>query len=174
MPTISVSGTLPSSNAGEINIDLSDNHDSTINITGSHSTTLRADERLDLLAVSANGIDGKIGTDGYDGPPGVDGAEAGMYSSGGNGGPGSDGEHGEAGSNGEPAGNGGKVDIWVKQEDLALLDTISSINVSAGIPGKAGRHGASGREGRGGRTKYSNADQDLWILVRTNHTKKPT
>lgn len=169
MPTISVSGTLPSSNASEINIELTDNHDSTINITGSHSVTIRIDEKLCLLAVGANGIDGKIGADGYDGTSGVDGTDAGMYSSGGNGGPGGDGGHGEAGSNGGHAGNGGKVDVWVKQEDLALLDTISSIDVSAGIPGKAGRHGAGGRGGRGGRGGSSYSWSEPYTVDRTEH-----
>lgn len=167
MPTISVSGTLPSSNAGEINIELRDSHDSTIDIIGSHSTTIRVDERLHLLAVGANGIDGKIGANGYDGASGIDGSDAGMYSSGGNGGPGGDGGHGEAGSNGEPAGNGGKIDVWVKQEDLALLDTISSINVSAGIPGKAGRHGAGGSGGQGGRGGASYSWSEPYTVDRT-------
>ncbi|KTC87629.1 MULTISPECIES: hypothetical protein [Legionella] len=169
MLTISVSSTLPSRNAGEIDIELSDNHDSTIHIKGSHDATIPVDEKLCLLAVGGNGIDGKIGADGYDGTSGVDGCDAGMYRSGGNGGSGGDGGQGEAGSNGDPAGNGGKVDVWVKYEDLALLDTISSINVSAGIPGKAGRHGAGGPGGRGGRGGASYSWSEPYTAYRTEH-----
>lgn len=169
MPTVSVSGRLPSSNAGEMKIELSDNHDSTINITGSHRSTIRVDEKLRLLAVGANGINGTIGADGYDGASGVDGYDADMYRLGGDGGPGGDGGHGEAGSNGGPAGNGGTVDVWVKQEDLALLDTISSINVSAGIPGKAGRHGTGGRGGQGGRGGASYSWSEPYTVDRTEH-----
>jgi len=169
MPTIDVSGTLPSSDAGKINITLSNAPDSKIDITGSHRSIFGIDEKLHLLAVGANGIDGEIGENGYDGASGVDGSNAGMYCSGGNGGRGGDGGHGEVGSNGKPAGNGGKVDVWVKQEDLALLDTISSINVSAGIPGKAGRHGSGGRGGQGGRGGKSYSWHKPYRVNRCEH-----
>lgn len=169
MPTISVSGVLPSSDAGNINIELSDNHDATISIKGSHNTIMRVDEELCLLAIGGNGRDGKIGADGYNGTSGADGGDASMYSSGGNGGAGGDGGHGEAGSNGEPAGAGGKIDVSVTHENLALLEAISSLNVSAGIPGKAGRHGAGGCGGPGGRGGSSFSWSEPYTVDRTEH-----
>jgi hypothetical protein len=167
MPIISVSGI--QSDAGEIDIELEDNHNATLKITGSHNITLPIDEKLSLLAVGGNGLDGKIGEDGRNGSPGIDGCDADRYRSGENGSPGEDGEHGKAGTNGGPAGNGGKVDIWVRHENLALLDVISSIDVSAGIPGKAGRHGLGGRGGRGGRGGASYSWSDPYTVNRTEH-----
>ncbi len=169
MPTISVSGMLASSNAGDISIELSDNRNSTINVKGSHRATIPVNEKLTLLAVGGNGIDGRIGANGHDGATGTDGADADRYGPGGNGGPGGDGGHGEAGTHGGPAGNGGKVDVYVKHEDLALLDIISAIKVSPGIPGKAGKHGAGGRGGRGGRGGSPYSWSVPYTVERTEH-----
>lgn len=167
MPIISVSGI--HSDAGEINIELEDNYDATIEITGSHNITMPVDEKLCLLALGGNGLDGEIGADGQDGSPGIDGCDADRYRSGKSGSPGENGEHGKAGTNGGSAGNGGKVDVCVKHENLALLDAISSIDVSAGIPGKAGRHGLGGRGGQGGRGGASYSWREPYTVDRTEH-----
>ncbi|MFJ1267258.1 collagen-like protein [Legionella lytica] len=168
MPTISVSGS-EQSDAGEINIVLEENHNATIAITGSHNLTVPFVEKLRLLAVGGDGLDGEIGANGRDGSPGIDGCDADRYRSGENGSPGEDGEHGYAGTHGGPAGNGGKVDVWVRQENLALLDAISTIDVSAGIPGKAGRHGLGGRGGRGGRGGSSYSWNEPYTVNHTEH-----
>lgn len=170
MKTISVSAQRPSSDAGEINVELKDDHEGTIIVSGSHAISMGIDDKLSLFAVGGNGLDGKVGANGQNGAPGEDGRDATMYSSGSDGKPGKNGEHGEAGTHGGNAGNGGKIGIRVKQDDLALLDAISMINVSAGIPGKAGKHGAGGQGGKGGRGGSGYSWSEPYTVHHTEHS----
>ncbi len=152
MPIIDVSGT-STREAGTIDITLSDYFDSekTIEITGTHHQSLDYQDQLNLLAIGRHGIDGKIGRNGQAGQRGRNGTHAHEGYPAGNGGAGTNGEDGELGSDGGPGGPGGTIHIRVDQNDLALLSSIQSMNVSAGIPGHAGKHGKGGEGGSGGR-----------------------
>ena len=64
------------------------------------------------------------------------------------------------GSNGARGGNGGKVDLYLEQDDVYLLmrvegchpqETLANPRTAGGIGGMAGRHGKGGIGGRGGR-----------------------
>ncbi len=115
-----------------------------------HQTVpVRELQALRLLAVGGTGGNGGDGGEGGPGFPGFDGSDATRYSEGSSGGSGSDGGDGGEAGEGGAAGAGGKVELFLKAEDLDLA-LLFHWDVSAGNPGSPGLGGPGGQGGQGG------------------------